>query len=176
MSSGGCVAEAETPSIVVCDAGPLIHLDELGCLDLLGDFKDVLVPDAVWEEVARHRPSAFRQRKVRLHRLGVTSRPAPDFINLAQDFSLAAGEVEALLVMAELPDAILLTDDAAARLVAEKLGYEVHGTIGVVVRALRREQRTKRQVLNLLRAIPSKSTLHVSKSLLDSVIERVRVP
>ena len=26
---------------VVCDAGPLIHLDELGCLDLLTDFQTV---------------------------------------------------------------------------------------------------------------------------------------
>ena len=27
---------------VVCDAGPAIHLDELGCLDLLKDFQEVL--------------------------------------------------------------------------------------------------------------------------------------
>jgi len=27
---------------VVCDAGPAIHLDELGCLDLLIDFQEVL--------------------------------------------------------------------------------------------------------------------------------------
>src|SRR5438270_251796 len=33
---------------LVSDAGPLIHLDELGCLDLLQDFAEVLVPDAVW--------------------------------------------------------------------------------------------------------------------------------
>jgi hypothetical protein len=32
------VAEAESPLAVVCDAGPLIHLDELSCLDLLADF------------------------------------------------------------------------------------------------------------------------------------------
>ena len=25
--------------VVVCDAGPLIHLDELDCLDLLGDSR-----------------------------------------------------------------------------------------------------------------------------------------
>jgi hypothetical protein len=43
---------------VVCDAGPLIHLDELGVLDLLEDFDTVLVPDAVWNEVQRHRPQA----------------------------------------------------------------------------------------------------------------------
>jgi hypothetical protein len=28
--------------LVVCDAGPLIHLDELGCMDLLLDFSEVL--------------------------------------------------------------------------------------------------------------------------------------
>lgn len=27
---------------VVCDAGPLIHLDESGWLDLLADFREVL--------------------------------------------------------------------------------------------------------------------------------------
>ncbi len=32
----------EAGNRVVCDAGPLIHLDELGCLSLLSDFDDVL--------------------------------------------------------------------------------------------------------------------------------------
>lgn len=44
------------PPLVVCDAGPLIHLDELDALGLLSDFAEVLVPDAVWREVERHRP------------------------------------------------------------------------------------------------------------------------
>lgn len=47
--------------VVVCDAGPLIHLDELDCLDLLGDFPEVLVPEAVWREVLKHRPSALER-------------------------------------------------------------------------------------------------------------------
>jgi predicted nucleic acid-binding protein len=72
------------------------------------------------------------------------------------------------------PDAILLTDDAAARLVAERLEYEVHGTIGVIVRALRRQQRTKRQVLNLLRALPHRSTLFIRAPLLESIIEQIK--
>jgi hypothetical protein len=41
---------------VVVDAGPLIHLDELDCLDLLGDCQPLVVPEAVWIEVRRHRP------------------------------------------------------------------------------------------------------------------------
>lgn len=41
----------------VLDAGPLIHLDQLGCLDLLEGFSELLVPPVVWQEALRHRPS-----------------------------------------------------------------------------------------------------------------------
>ena len=34
----------------VADAGPLIHLAEIGSLSLLGVFAAVYVPDAVWKE------------------------------------------------------------------------------------------------------------------------------
>jgi len=168
------VAESDWPPIVVCDAGPLIHLDELGCLDLLSDFRDVLVPDAVWIEVARHRPAALRRRRVRLTRVVVSQRPADDLKELANTFSLAIGEIESLILVGRLAGAVLLTDDAAARLVADSLGYEVHGTIGVIVRALRSNRRTKRQVVNLLRAIPRRSTLYIAQSLLNAIIEDVR--
>ncbi len=47
------------PPLVICDAGPLIHLDELGGLDLLADFKSIIVPDAVFSEVELHRPAVF---------------------------------------------------------------------------------------------------------------------
>jgi hypothetical protein len=46
----------QRPTLIVCDAGPLIHLDELDCLDLLSDFPDVMVPKEVWREVQRHHP------------------------------------------------------------------------------------------------------------------------
>ena len=167
------MAGRESTPVVVCDAGPLIHLDELGCLDLLGDFKSVLVSDTVWREVARHQPSALRRRSVRLRRVTRLPEAASEVNDLAQAFSLDAGEFETLRLMQANPDAILLTDDAAARLVAGNLGHEVHGTIGVVVRASRRQQRTKRQVLNLLRSIPQRSTLFVGSSLLASIIDEV---
>ena len=54
--NGACVAMIDQPAsgvVVVADAGPLIHLDELDCLDLLNDFKQIMVPDAVWREVQR---------------------------------------------------------------------------------------------------------------------------
>lgn len=47
------------PSVVVADAGPLIHLDELDALDVLSDYAAVFVPNAVWLEVPCHRPEAL---------------------------------------------------------------------------------------------------------------------
>ena len=50
---------SSSPVGVVCDAGPLIHLDELDSLRLLSDFDPLLVPGQVWQEVVQHRPQAF---------------------------------------------------------------------------------------------------------------------
>jgi hypothetical protein len=33
----------EEPRSIVCDTGPIIHLDELGCLDFLADFDKILL-------------------------------------------------------------------------------------------------------------------------------------
>jgi hypothetical protein len=60
------------PPLVVCDAGPLIHLDEVGALDLLADFAEILVPEAVWREVLRHRPGALSHPALTFRRISPT--------------------------------------------------------------------------------------------------------
>ena len=159
---------------VICDAGPLIHLDELGCLDLLADFDPVLVPEAVWQEVAQHRPEALTRETVQLSLVSVTLSEQTGFITLLRSFSLDTGEQEALMLMRQWPDAMLLTDDAAARLVAEQIGILVHGTIGVLLRAIRRGLRTPEQVLALFSSLPQKSTLYIRQGLLHTVSARLR--
>lgn len=161
------------PPLVVCDAGPLIHLDEMESLDLLADFSRVLVPDAVWKEVEGHRPQALTRSGVPLHRVTPRVEASTVLKALARVFTLHTGEWEALRVAMEHRPGILLTDDTAARLAAGNLGIGTHGTIGILVRAIRRRQRTKEEVLALLRSLPAKSTLHLKRALLDSVISEV---
>lgn len=158
--------------IVVCDAGPLIHLDEIGALDLLADFQRVLVPAAVWREVQRHRPAALAHPSLVIERLEPVLPAPPGLETLSQVLSLHSGEWEALRLILEHPG-LLLTDDTAARLAATSLGIRAHGTIGILIRAIRRNQRTKPQVLALLRSLPASSTLHLKRSLLDTVIHDV---
>ena len=85
--------------VVVSDAGPLIHLDELDCIDLLADFAPVLVPEAVWREVHLHRPSALVHPGVDLVRVAPSSSPESAPLKaLARLLVLHAGELEALQI------------------------------------------------------------------------------
>ncbi len=67
MLNGDCMAKT-SPALVVADAGPLIHLDELAALDVLSDYAAVLVPNTVGLEVQHHRPQALQQTNVKLIR------------------------------------------------------------------------------------------------------------
>jgi predicted nucleic acid-binding protein len=159
--------------LVICDAGPLIHLDEVGALDLLADFEEVLVPDAVWREVEIHRADALAHPGVSLRRIAPQTEVAPELEALGQVFSLHMGEWQALHVAMEHRPGLLLTDDTAARLAARNLGIGTHGTIGILVRAIRRKQRTKAEVLVLLKSLPILSSLHLKRSLLLTVISEL---
>ncbi len=46
---------SKSSPIVVCDAGQIIHLDELNQLPLLFDFQSVYVTQTVVNEVEKHR-------------------------------------------------------------------------------------------------------------------------
>jgi predicted nucleic acid-binding protein len=160
--------------IAVFDAGPIIHLDELASLDLLSDFKENILPDAVWREVHVYRPTALTEPHINLIHLTEPGLPGGKLRTMCRLFSLDAGETEALAVMASNPTAVFFTDDSAARLVAEQMGYKVHGTIGILIRSVRRGQRKAEDVLRTLAEIPLKSTLYVKPSLLEEVKARVR--
>lgn len=86
---------------------------------------------------------------------------------------LHSGEVEALRVAADHPRAILLTDDTAARLAACSLDIRVHGTLGILLRSIRRRQRSRDSVVALLGELPHRSTLHVKAGLLEDFIRAV---
>lgn len=161
-------------SSVVCDAGPVIHLDELECLFLLHDFKEVFLPEAVLEEVNQYRPSALKKLQYNMVRSRKGIPGGKVLSTICRLFALDAGETEALSIMEEKPWAIFLTDDASARLVAEQMHYKVHGTVGILVRGIRCRHFAPIQLLNILSSIPSRSTLYIRPSLLEEVKIRIK--
>jgi predicted nucleic acid-binding protein len=110
-----------TNVVVIADAGPLIHLDELDSLDILADFGNIIVPNAVWSEVEHHRPQALKHQGLKLIRKNVINFSTQ--VNaLMPLYTLHLGEQEALHLCMEYSDSMLLTDDTAARLASKNIG------------------------------------------------------
>ncbi len=121
---------------VVSDSSPFVYLAVLGRFGLLRTIYDrVLIPVAVWEEVAvqggvRSEAALLRQA----HAEGwVRVEQAVGIISPAMK-KLDDGEREAIL-LAKSKGALLIIDEARGRAVAEELGVTCTGTIGVLVEA-----------------------------------------
>jgi predicted nucleic acid-binding protein len=164
----------KSPLKIVCDSGPIIHLGELNCLHLLADFKEILISNIVYREIKRHRRIDFKKLDLPVILLPGRIPDTEFLLTLCQIFSLDAGEIEALAYMEKNPQAIFLTDDASARMVAEQMGFKVHGTMGILIRAIRRGQMEAEEVLRILEEVPSQTTLYIKPSLLDEIILKIK--
>jgi predicted nucleic acid-binding protein len=118
---------------IVCDTGPLMHLAEANASNLLHLAGELHIPQAVDIEMRRYDAGWTRGR---FGRIQVTPLDSPYDLEAAawrKAGLLDAGEAEAIQLTRQLHAQWLLTDDAAARLVAQSLGLETHGSLGVVL-------------------------------------------
>lgn len=123
--------------LVVADTGPLLHLSEIQAGEMLLCFESVQATPVVLDEYARHWPEFVRAALPSWLTAVSVSIEATDLANqwLSADL-LDAGEAEAL-AHAKVENAdLFLTDDAAARTLAESIGVEARGTLGVVLDSL----------------------------------------
>ena len=89
---------------------------------------------------------------------------------IACAYCLHPGELSALMVSRLRHDGMLLTDDSAARLACVHMGIKAHGTLGLLLRAVRRKQKTPAEIKTLIRAIPSRTSLFIRGELLDRAV------
>lgn len=119
---------------LVADTGPILHLHETGALHLLPLIGEIFLPTLVVAELRAHAPSLWPgvpPKWVILQTL--PSRAQQRALEWKRAGLLHGGEAEALALAHEIKPDWFLTDDAAARLMAESLGMETHGSIGVVL-------------------------------------------
>jgi predicted nucleic acid-binding protein len=162
-------------TVAVCDAGPLIHLDELESLDFLSDFSRIIVPSSVWNEVVLHRPNIFNRQTPFFEKAIESNFYDEEVVALGSMFLLHTGEIDAIRCVRQIQKGILLTDDSAARLAAKTLGINAHGTIGILIRSIRQKRKTTQEIISLMQTIPQKSTLFIKKSTLSSIIDTIRL-
>jgi len=143
----------------VSDAGPLIHLSEIGSLELLSTFDTLLVPETVYEEVDTGGvPDELADLSYELVEADESRVRAEE---------LDAGE-RAAIAVAEEWGVVLLTDDLAAREAASNAGVEVHGSIGVITLGYGRGLLDRNQAVSLMRALQRETSLFIT----EAVVER----
>ena len=114
----------------VVNASPLIALDSIGRLDLLGQLgHDVAVPPAVVREV-------FQSGRTPLHP-SLSIIDSVELVPTVVMWGLGEGETEVLSYASKTTHAEAILDDLAARRCAAAHRIPTRGTIGVIVLAKR---------------------------------------
>ncbi len=117
---------------IVCDAGPIIHLYEAHCLQLLMQTGSLYLPQRVFNEVqATLQIEEPWPEWLQVISLSLHEQKEAWMWKKAGD--LHAGEAEALVLARRNKADWFLTDDSTTRLFVSLLGMEVHGSLGVVL-------------------------------------------
>jgi predicted nucleic acid-binding protein len=111
--------------VVIADTSCLILLEKIGELDLLRlIFGRVTITNEIAREFGSDLADWFTVRWVKN-------------ANLQHDFDLDPGETSAIALALELDSVLVILDDYKARKVAQRMGLEISGTLGVVLKAKR---------------------------------------
>ena len=160
----------------VTDAGPLIHLTEIGCLHILSIFGNLHLPEAVWTETVEcGRTSAEDLLKLStVERHNVPRSDITQFVGINNLKDLHSGECECLYLCRQIGVSILLTDDLAVRGAAKRLKLVPVGSLGIVAKAYRQGKISmadaERHILNLYEV----SSLFVTKVIVEIAIEELQ--
>ncbi len=157
---------------VVSDSSPLVYLTRLGEFELLHRlYESVLVPEAVWREVAvdgRGLPESDSLRAAIETGWIKVERPSGswDEAGLPRGH-LGPGEIEAMLLARErgLP---LIVDETEGREAARRLGLQTTGTLGVLVRA--KEHGLIANVRPYVDRLRAETNFRISRAVYDHIL------
>jgi len=156
---------------VVTDAGPVIHLAEADVLPVLTVLGDVIAPKAVGDEVSCILNNRAWKETVQI--------VVPDSVQMQQAQMLCSvaglhlGEAQAIVLAQSLGGTVLLTDDAAARLYATRVGMEVRGSLGLVLASVAKGKLTYDQGHNALHRL-RQSSLWLSGKVFEEALGVLR--
>lgn len=131
-------------SLVVSNAGPLIHLAKITLLHLLKTlYGEVITPSGVKIEAVDqgrekgspdtiHVEKAIQEGWIKIEEV----KPNRNFADTAKVAGLQATEI-AVVYHAYRTKALILLDDEAARVFARTLGITIRGSLGIVLQALK---------------------------------------
>jgi len=159
----------ESKKIVIVNTTPIISLSILSLLKLLEDlYGEVLVPEAVHKEVLAGgkygtgvheylNADWIRQKRIKILELK------------KRYFDLHDGEAEVLILAEELMADLVIMDEYLGRKYAEILGFNITGTLGILLKAKQIGKITK---ISPLVDKLQQAGVWFNKSLIDLVLKK----
>jgi uncharacterized protein len=115
--------------LVIADSGPLFSLALIDKLDILNAlFDDIRIPQAVWNEITNDKTKPDYQQLYNFFKDKTGQISGFNELTFVMDY----GESESLILYKELQADFLLIDDKKARNIAENLGINCIGLIGML--------------------------------------------
>ncbi len=160
----------------VVDAGPLIHLAEIGCIRLLRAFGTLWVPHAVWLETAEHNCLSRNDlsEETNILEYSAPQSEVAQFVRENNLTELHAGERECLYLCRQKGIITFLTDDLAVRDAARRLNLIPVGSLGIVVTAYKRKEISLPNAERYIADLYDVSSLFVTRDIADLAIEQLR--
>jgi len=153
----------------VSDTGPIMHLSEINLINSFDIFSELIIPEEVERELKNSKTLIFKKIKI--------LKLSPDFKDkvkiLTNQENLDLGEAFAIVLAMQEKTDYFLTDDLDARNVAIKYNLQVHGTIGIMLRAFREKIIDKKTAIEKLNELYAKSSLFITKDLVHSILRAV---
>lgn len=155
---------------VICNATPLINFAVINRLDILqATFERIVIPQAVYDETTG---SGFPSTQFVLQAIAsgwLQVRPVAT-IAPTSPVELDDGEREAIALALEIGEGRILLDEREARQVAQRLGLQVIGTLGILL--LAKNNQTIPQVRPILDTMMNVAQYWVSAALYGQVLQQ----
>ncbi len=150
----------------IVDAGPIIHLSEIDKIELLSQFVALTTPTILRECKDVKNPN------IKVVELTSSSK---DFVMyVASRYHLEFGEATGIALCRQEKIKLFFTDDLEAREAAKTLGFDAHGTLAIILRALRKKIIDKKQAISSVGKLYQESSLFITKDLVDWTIEEIK--
>lgn len=158
----------------VSDTGPLIHLSQIGKLELLRIVDSLLIPSEVEYEF-RKGGSLKKLRDLDIIKVKeVKGTHANSAGAISRKFGLDLGEAETIVLAKKEGISLIFTDDLDARRTAIARGLEPHGSIGILMRAYRDGIISEEETIAAIRQLHSDSSLYLTSDLTRRAVEAVK--
>lgn len=163
--------------MILSNATPLIYLAKLGKLDILKSlFKEIVIPREVYEEIIAGKKDGFFdaltiEKAVENGWLKIKEFKIERKIEkFAPEIDL--GETALINLAKKLKADLILIDDASARTIAESLGFNVKGTLYILLKAYKKKIIYKDELKELINQLVF-SGFRISQELYIEILEEL---